>query len=316
MALEVHSSKFFSGSGKMRISHKTACCCLIFLAIPFLLGGRQAKTGQQTSTSPREFAEGFYKWYVPRAFRAANENLGRAWTVALKYKASAFDPKLVQLLREDSTAQDKCEDLVGLDFDPFLNTQDPAGHYEVGSITRVDQHYRASIYSVESGKRSEKPNVIAEFSEDSGRWVFTNFFYPDVKTDLVAALKLPKLPCSRPRPSTEKQSSTLESGITRSLLHLGTSVGKEIGRVAQPLLGVALDKNEGAVKRHLCAAMLFCTALTSELVENRSSGHLAVNHFSVKSFHQPSIRPFTSAMILLSESRFASGRERPINPWT
>jgi hypothetical protein len=79
---------------------------------------------------------------------------------------------------------------------------------------------------------------------------------------------------------------------------------------------VPLDKNEGAVKRHLCAAMLFCTALRSELVENRSSGHLTVNHFSVKSFHQPSIRPITSTMILLSESQFTLGRERPINAST
>jgi len=53
-------------------------------------------------------------------------------------------------------------------------------------------------------------------------------------------------------------------------------------------LRVALDKNEGVVKKHLCPAMIFCTALMSELVENRSSGHLPVNHFSVESFHQPS----------------------------
>ena len=77
-----------------------------------------------------------------------------------------------------------------------------------------------------------------------------------------------------------------------------------------------LDKNEGVVKRHVCAAMLFCTASKSELVENRSSGHLTVNHFSVESFHQPSIRPITSAMILLSVSQFALGRERPINTAT
>jgi hypothetical protein len=79
---------------------------------------------------------------------------------------------------------------------------------------------------------------------------------------------------------------------------------------------VPVDKNEGVVKRHLCAAMLFRTASRSELVEDRSSGSLTVNQFSVKSFHQPSIRPITSAMILLSESQFALGRERPINSST
>jgi len=73
-------------------------------------------------------------------------------------------------------------------------------------------------------------------------------------------------------------------------------------------------RDEGVVKRHHYAAMLFCTASISELAENRSSGHLTVNRIPVESFHQPSIRPFTSAMILLSESQFALGRERAINP--
>ncbi len=77
---------------------------------------------------------------------------------------------------------------------------------------------------------------------------------------------------------------------------------------------VALNKNEGVVKARLRLAVVFSNASTSELVENRSSGHLTVNHFSVDSFPQPSIRPFPSAMILLSESRFSSGRERPIKP--
>lgn len=56
-------------------------------------------------------------------------------------------------------------------------------------------------------------------------------------------------------------------------------------------LWVSLDKSEGVVKRHLYFAMLFCTAPTSELVQSQNSGHLPVNHFSVESFHQLSIRP-------------------------
>jgi len=51
---------------------------------------------------------------------------------------------------------------------------------------------------------------------------------------------------------------------------------------------VPLGKNEGVVKRHLCAAILFRTASTSELVDNRSSANLTVNHFQVN-FLPPTI---------------------------
>jgi len=60
-----------------------------------------------------------------------------------------------------------------------------------------------------------------------------------------------------------------------------------LGRVSRPLR-VALDKNEGVVKQHLCTAMPFRTPSTSKLAENRSSGYLTANQFQVKPFHQPS----------------------------
>jgi hypothetical protein len=58
----------------------------------------------------------------------------------------------------------------------------------------------------------------------------------------------------------------------------------------------------------------FSTAWSSEMVEDQSSGTLTVNHSAAKSFRQPSMRPCVTAMILLSESRLALGRERPISP--
>ncbi len=68
-----------------------------------------------------------------------------------------------------------------------------------------------------------------------------------------------------------------------------------------------------ALSRHTCGVQCFSHRGIAREVEDRSSGYLTVNHFSVESFHQPSIRPVTSAMILLCESRWVSGRERPIN---
>jgi hypothetical protein len=120
-----------------------------------------------------------------------------SWNIALKYKRSAFSPPLTRLLEQDRAAQAKCQELVGLDFDPFLNTQDPAEHYVVREIARHDQYYVVDIYSVQFGEKSKEPSVRAEVSESDGHWFFDNFLYPGGR-DLVTLLKLPRLPCSTP----------------------------------------------------------------------------------------------------------------------
>lgn len=103
---------------------------------------------------------------------------------------------LFEALKEDSDAQAKASGvIVGLDFDPFLNTQDPCEHYEVGGIVQREQTYRAQIFGVCSGKKSEKPDVIAQVERQRGRWIFVNFDYPDLEkqypnsANLLATLK-------------------------------------------------------------------------------------------------------------------------------
>jgi len=164
------------------------------LMLPSSLGA-QARDASQASRSPREFAEGFYQWYVPRAFSGTADGF---WNGALKYKRSAFGPQLAKLLREDLEAQAKCRDLVGLDFDPFLGTQEPAERYVVGRVRQQGRTYLADIYAVRYGQQGKEPDVTAQFTEEDGHWFFVNFRYPD-GSDLMTILKLPRLPCSRPR---------------------------------------------------------------------------------------------------------------------
>lgn len=175
------------------------CCSLVLLALPYSLG-EQAKTVSEDHTSSREFIQGFYQWYVPVALSGSAT---AAWDIAIKRKGSEFSPELARLLREDSAAQARCEELIGLDFDPFLNTQDPADRYEVGEVSHEGQNYQAAIFSVQAGKRSEKPDVNAEFSEQEGHWVFVNFYYPD-GTNLLKILRSPRPKCSVPRPPSTK----------------------------------------------------------------------------------------------------------------
>ncbi|MGH9406014.1 MAG: hypothetical protein ACRD3D_09295 [Terriglobia bacterium] len=145
------------------------------------------------------FVQGFYNWYVPGALKTQETP---AWSVALKYKRSTLSPTLFRALKEDSDAQAKASgEIVGLDFDPFLNTQDPCDRYEVGAVTPQKAGFQADIYGVCSGKRNEKPDVVAEVArQQDGSWAFTDFVYPAIHRDLrgtLAALREQRQKSSR-----------------------------------------------------------------------------------------------------------------------
>jgi hypothetical protein len=172
---------------------------LVLLMYLCSLGAGAQLTGRPKG-SAREFVESFYQWYVPRAH---SETADRPCEIALKYKRSAFSSQLAELMREDSTAQARCKDSVGINWDPFLNYQEVADRYLVGRITQKGQTYMADIYAVWAGEQRQKPDVTAEFVEKDGHWFFVNFHYPD-GGDLLTTLKSPRRPCSRPRASSNK----------------------------------------------------------------------------------------------------------------
>lgn len=172
--------------GQMGILGVVACPLLLAA----FLYGPQARVGSkaQPSDAVKDFAEGFYSWYVPRAIKAGKTP---AWSVALKYKRDVFSATLFRALREDSDAQAKASGIiVGLDFDPFLNAQDPCKRYEVGTVTFQGAGYRVDIYGVCSGKKHGKPDIVAEVAHQGSSWVFTNFLYPATNSDLLGTLKL------------------------------------------------------------------------------------------------------------------------------
>ena len=122
----------------------------------------EAQVNDPGNRSAREFVESFYQWYI----RRINSDIpDRFWDSALKYKRSAFSPQLFELLKEDRNAQARCIDLVGLDFDPFLYTQEPAERYVVGRITQKGQSYMADVYAVRHGEQRGKPDETAEVAE-------------------------------------------------------------------------------------------------------------------------------------------------------
>ena len=148
-----------------------------------------ARSGQQDGSSCRRFVQEFYDWYVP--FTQANVD-GRAMDIALQRKAPLFHPDLARALKIDSAAQSRAKgELVGIDFDPFLGSQDPADHYEARLATMKANKCSVEVRPASPGDTAAKPgkaDVVAELSFVGARWEFQNFRYPAVGADLVSVL--------------------------------------------------------------------------------------------------------------------------------
>ncbi len=167
---------------------------LVALSIPlwvFALGQEaDASTLARHETKPtksaRQFVQRFYDAYVSKIWDVKS---GDAWQPMLKAKALAFSPRLLSALVEDAAASSKSKDeIVGLDFDPILNSQDPAHKYVVGTISTRNGHYWVKVHSIDSGKPSEEVAVIAEVETHHQTWRFTNFVYPG-NQDLMTILR-------------------------------------------------------------------------------------------------------------------------------
>lgn len=150
------------------------CLCLLLASLTF----SQEKPHQEIGKSCQQFVETFYAWYVAKALTRSPVP---AWDLALKERPYLFSSELFQQLSEDSDAQKKAPgDLVGLDFDPFLDTQEgPAERYVAERITIKEGRYWVEVHGVRNGKESESPDVTPELILKNGRWIFVNFHYQD-----------------------------------------------------------------------------------------------------------------------------------------
>ena len=166
--------------------------CSLFLTL--LSSSLVAQDKAATAASAREFVQQFYTWYVPVVLGQHKEPSSN---IALRDKKAAFSSELYAALKADWDAQANVkDDIVGLDFDPFLNTQDPCKRYELGKITQAGNGYRVEVFGICSGKRSSEPEVAPEVQWANGHWEFANFYYPNMMKDdpknanLLATLKL------------------------------------------------------------------------------------------------------------------------------
>ena len=138
------------------------------------------------AASAQSFVQGFYDWYVKQSQQ--DNNLSGV-ELALRDKPGLFSAALTHALREDLAASAKSPDeVVGLDFDPFLNAQDVCAPYKTGKVTKQGDTYDVEVSGSCPDSGSHQPDVIAEVKPRNGRWMFVDFIYPG-NGDLLKVLK-------------------------------------------------------------------------------------------------------------------------------
>jgi hypothetical protein len=122
--------------------------------------------------SALDAAREFYTWYVP----IAQKSDGLA--AVLKQRPNALTPALADALKADRAAAAKNKDeIVGLDGDPFLDSQDPCESYEVGTAAPGGTRALVPVYSVCQGKRSAKPEFTVELALQKDKWQIANIHF-------------------------------------------------------------------------------------------------------------------------------------------
>jgi hypothetical protein len=136
----------------------------------------QEKASVPTKASCLAFVQEFYGWYVPKARATA---LG-SMDAALKVRRVAFSRHLLKGLQDvDDDARRNQE--AGLDFDWILNSQDPGDPGDPGYLVR-NSSLSANVCRVEVSRQrpdGETEKIVPELKFEDGRWLFTNFHYPD-----------------------------------------------------------------------------------------------------------------------------------------
>lgn len=151
-----------------------ASCALVLLLDTAALPNPQNLPETALEKSCRDFVQRFYNWYVPKAL---DVNETHATDEALRSKGFGFTPELTKLLTEDSEAKAKHPgEMVGLEFDPFLSSQDPSERFVVTDIGRKGGTYFVEVYGISSTGKRER--VIAELVHKKDQWLFANFHYP------------------------------------------------------------------------------------------------------------------------------------------
>lgn len=138
------------------------------------------------------FVQDFYNYYLKLCQKEGKKD--DPLDIATKERPGILSAELKKALDEDAAAAKKSPDeIVGLDFDPVLNSQDMGSKYVVGKVTQKNSNYLVEVFGLWDGKKNKAPDVVPEVSLKNGKCVFVNFRYCNEKgvldNDLLKVLK-------------------------------------------------------------------------------------------------------------------------------
>ncbi|HVM42010.1 MAG TPA: hypothetical protein VMT77_00805 [Gemmatimonadales bacterium] len=129
------------------------------------------------------FVQSFYGWY---------KQVGERYEDAVADSPGWFAPALVAAMRLDNAAsRANPSEVVGLDWDPFLDTQDPCDPYQVTGTSRRGDTVLAAVNGMCNDRPPQvEPDVIAEVRFVGRRWVFVDFRHVGNPGSLVQDLRI------------------------------------------------------------------------------------------------------------------------------
>jgi hypothetical protein len=156
-----------------------ALCLLSGLTPALASDARSPKSGPAANLSRhaeerscRRFVQEFYKWYVPACDKMTSQQRNSM------LKQRYLSPELFRDLMIDEDAQAKNPHVeVGLDFDPFEDTNCGWDHFAVGKITRKKDSYWVTVHGSFPFNSTDKLYVVPELVLKNGTWRFVNFHY-------------------------------------------------------------------------------------------------------------------------------------------
>lgn len=134
------------------------------------------------SAAAHRFAQEFYDWYTPLGPRPG----GPSWFLLLSGRTFRLEADLVAALRSDSIARNDARQFrETLNFDPFLDSQDPCPRYAVSEVRRIGAKYRVKVKPVCANAIAQSYQTgepVLEIVSESGVWTISDVFYSDSAT--------------------------------------------------------------------------------------------------------------------------------------
>ena len=130
-----------------------------------------------TLQSAAKFTQDFYDWYRQRNGRM---------DLAVKERAELFEPTLLAALKADFDAQAKDSgEIVGLDWDPFIGSQDSCDPYAAIGASRSGDTVSVLVKGMcKDAEQHSGPDLIAQVRRTATGWVFVDFRHADNKGSL------------------------------------------------------------------------------------------------------------------------------------